>query len=177
MKVGKSAYVPETFVDFDHAYRLVLALGGIPCYPVLADGANPICGFEEPVDALIGQLKASGIHFAELIPIRNEPEVLQQYVTAIRAAGIPVTSGTEHNTLDLLPLDPQCVNGQPIPEALREIFWEGACVVAAHQQAVATGQPGFVDEDGTPNPDYANAEERIAAFSAMGAQLIEENTD
>ncbi len=40
MKAGKPGYVTETFVDFDHAYRLIVALGGIPCYPVLADGAD-----------------------------------------------------------------------------------------------------------------------------------------
>ena len=40
LKAGKPAYVPETFVDFDHAYRLILALGGIPCYPTLADGVR-----------------------------------------------------------------------------------------------------------------------------------------
>jgi hypothetical protein len=48
LKAGKPCYVAETFVNFEEAYRLVVELGGMPCYPTLADGANPICGFEAP---------------------------------------------------------------------------------------------------------------------------------
>lgn len=172
MKAGRPAYVPETFVGFDHAYHLILALGGIPCYPTLADGANPICAFEDPVDKLIGEIISRGIHCAEFIPIRNTPEVLSTYVLAMRAAGLVVTAGTEHNTLDLLPLDPTCVNGQPIPDELKDIFWEGACVVAAHQELTSRGEPGFVDNSGKPNPAFATAEERIAAFARMGRNII-----
>ena len=106
LKAGKPAYVAETFVDFDHAYRLILALGGIPCYPTLADGAAPITPYEQPVERLIADLHARGVPCAEFIPLRNTPETLSHYVLALRAAGLFVTAGTEHNTLDLLPLAP-----------------------------------------------------------------------
>jgi hypothetical protein len=172
MKAGKPAFVEETFVGFDHAYRLVLALGGIPCYPVLADGAKPICGYEDPVERLIADLKARGIHCAELIPIRNTPDTLGAYVRALRAAGFVVTAGTEHNTRDLLPIEPTCVKGQPIPDDLQVIFFEGACVVAAHQFLSLQGRPGFVDERGILNPAYPSDEARIAAFSKLGAAVI-----
>ena len=43
MKAGRPAFVAESPVSFDDAYRLVLEMGGIPCYPTLADGASPIC--------------------------------------------------------------------------------------------------------------------------------------
>ena len=33
MKAGKPAFVTETFLRFDEARELILALGGIPCYP------------------------------------------------------------------------------------------------------------------------------------------------
>ena len=33
---GKPAYVEESVLDADMAYALVLALGGVPCYPILA---------------------------------------------------------------------------------------------------------------------------------------------
>jgi hypothetical protein len=172
MKAGKPAYVEETFVGFDHAYRLILALGGIPCYPTLADGASPICPYEDPVEALIARIQAQGIHCAEFIPIRNSPEVLTRYVRAMRRAGLAVTAGTEHNTRNLLPLAPTCVQGQPIPEEIQEIFWEGACVVAAHQYLTLHGRPGFVDSQGQPNPAYDSDEARIAAFRALGAAVI-----
>ena len=165
MKAGKPAYVAETFVGFDHAYRLALALGGIPSYPVLADGASPICGYEQPVERLIADIRARGIGCAEFIPIRNSPETLGNYVRTMRASGLVITAGTEHNTRDLLPIEPTCLNGQPIPGDILDIFWEGACVVAAHQYLSLQGQPGFVDDQGHPHPGYPSDEARIAAFS------------
>lgn len=173
MKAGKPAYVAETFVNFDQAYRLILELGGIPAYPTLADGTSPICPFEQPVDQLIANLKARGFECAEFIPIRNTPEVLSQYVLAMRKAGLLITAGTEHNTLDLLPIEPACLKGAPVPADVKEIFWEGACVVAAHQFLTLHGQCGFVDAQGKPNPKYPDAEKRIAAFKALGQTVIE----
>ena len=172
MKTGKAGYVAETFVDFDHAYRLILALGGIPCYPALADGVTPITGYEESPERLIADLKARGVYSAEFIPIRNTPEVLSRYVHALRDAGLFVTAGTEHNTRDLLPIAPTCLNGVPIPDDLQEIFWEGACVVAAHQYLTLRGEPGFADAEGKLNPEYGSDEARIAAFRALGAAVI-----
>lgn len=174
MKAGKSAYVEETFVGFEHAYQLILALGGIPCYPTLADGATPLCPYEDPVEQLIANTKARNIHCAEFIPVRNSPEVLLRYVPAMRAAGLVVTAGTEHNTRDMLPIEPTCLKGVPIPEEIQEIFWEGACVVAAHQVLTAQGEPGFVDGEGNLNPAYPSDEQRIAAFRSLGAAIIQE---
>ncbi len=172
MKAGRPGYVAETFVGFDHAYRLVLALGGIPCYPVLADGASPICAFEETAAGLIDRLQDRRIYAAEFIPNRNAPELLMEYVPAIRAAGIIVTAGTEHNTPEMLPLVPACRGGGPIPDPARAIFWEGACVVAAHQHLTAAGGAGYVDSTGDLTPGYADAETRIQRLAAIGAELI-----
>jgi hypothetical protein len=174
LKAGKPAYVAETFVNFEQAYRLILELGGIPAYPTLADGASPICPFEQPVETLIADLKARGFECAEFIPIRNQPEVLSQYVRAMRAAGLVVTAGTEHNTLDLLPIEPACLKGAPVPAEVKEIFWEGACVVAAHQFLSLHGECGFVDAQGKPNPNYPDATTRIAAFRSLGEAVIQQ---
>jgi hypothetical protein len=164
LKTGKPGYVAETFVNFDEAYKLVVELGGIPCYPTLADGANPICGFETPIETLIDNLRQRKIGCAEFIPIRNSQVVLRDYVKAIRRAGMIVTAGTEHNTLELLPIEPKCINNQPIPEDILPIFWEGACVVAAHQFLSLHGQPGFAAGCG---------EDRIASLKKLGAAVIE----
>jgi hypothetical protein len=172
MKAGKEAFVEERFLSFEQARELILELGGIPCYPTLADGAQPICPYEQDPHRLVANLRALNVHCAELIPIRNKPDVLAQYVTAFRRAGIVVTAGTEHNTLDLLPLEPRCVGGAPVPQELHDIFWEGACVQAAHQFLVLHGQAGFVDAAGNPNGDYRDAESRIAAFASLGAAVI-----
>ena len=172
MKAGKPAFVEETFVGFDHAYRLISALGGIPCYPTLADGARPICAYEESVERLIADLKERGVFCAEFIPVRNDAETLAGYVRALRAAGLVVTAGTEHNTRDLIPLAPAGLNGQPVPDDVQAIFREGACVVAAHQYLAFHGRPGFVDDRGRPNADYGTDEERIGAFRRLGAAVL-----
>lgn len=109
---------------------------------------------------------------AEFIPIRNKPDVLVKYVKAMRDAGMVVVAGTEHNTLDLLPIEPKCVGGSEIPEEIKDIFWEGACVVAGHIFMAAHGECGFVDEDGTPNQDFDSAGERIDYFRKIGEAVI-----
>jgi hypothetical protein len=165
MKAGKVCFVPETFVNLAQAKELIVELGGIPCYPVLADGSKQRCEYETPVESLIETLKANGCAMVELIPIRNQPDVLSEYVTAIRRAGIAVVAGTEHNTLDVLPMEPTCVKGQPIPEPVKAIFREGVCVLAAHQFLCARGERGFAEPGGPP-------EERIDTFRKIGIAVL-----
>jgi len=172
MKAGKPAFVEEKFVNIEEARKLILELGGIPCYPVVADGASPVSPFEESPEKLIGNLTRWGITCVEFITLRNKPEVLARYVLACRAAGLAATAGTEHNTLDLVRLEPACAGGAEVPAETRETLWEGACVVAAHQFLCLHGECGFVDGQGRPNPAYKDAEERIGAFHKLGAAVI-----
>ncbi len=172
MKAGKRAFVEERFVTFEQGRRLILALGGIPCYPVLADGAEPVCEYEQNVDNLTASIKAAGVHAAEFIPARNKPDVLVRYVAAMRGAGLVVTAGTEHNTLDALAMEPACAGGCPVPEEIREVFWEGACVQAAHQFLTLHGRAGFVDAEGNLDSDFGTDNRRIEAFRALGAAVI-----
>ncbi len=171
MKAGRPAFVEETFVGFEHARRLILELGGLPSYPVIADAAQPICDLEERPERLMAELDRRQIHAVEWIPVRNRQEVLGDYVRTLRQAGRPVTAGTEHNTLDLIPLEPQAKDAA-VPEDVQAIFWEGACVVAAHQFLNLHGECGFVDAQGRPNPDFASAEQRIETFAKWGAAVI-----
>jgi len=172
MKAGKPAFAPEAAVSFDGAYRLILELGGIPCYPILADGASPICGFEDPPEALVERLLGLGIYCAELIPVRNRPEVVDRYVTTLRRAGIVVMAGTEHNTQRMIPLHPTALDGETLSETARHAFWEATCIVAAHQELSGSGRPGYVDRDGAPVAGFADGEARIRHFRNIGADLI-----
>jgi hypothetical protein len=172
MKAGKPAFVEESFVSFAEARRLVLELGGIPSYPVLADGASPICELESDPNKLIDELRERDVHAVEWIPVRNERSVVADYVTRMRAAGLAATAGTEHNTLDLIPFDPACKDGD-VPPNIREVFWEGACVVAAHQFLSLHGDCGYVNADGRPNPAYSSADERIRSMAKIGAAVIQ----
>jgi hypothetical protein len=173
MKAGKPAFVEETFVSFAQARELILELGGIPAYPTLADGADPICEYEEPVEKLLDNIRSLGVHAAEFIPIRNEPDVLSRYVKAMRASGLVISGGTEHNTLTLLPIEPACLRAQPVDDNVKEIFWEGACVIAAHQFLTLHGQCGYVDAQGGLNPAWDDTEQRIADLAALGAAVIQ----
>jgi hypothetical protein len=167
MKAGKSCFVPETFVNLSQAKELIAELGGIPCYPVLADGAKRRCEYETPLSEFIQTLKNNHYAMVELIPVRNQPDVLAEYVTAIRQAGIAVVAGTEHNTQDLLPIKPTCIKGQDIPEDVKAIFREGVCVLAAHAFLKSHRQDGFM---GTT---YGSPEEKICAFSKIGAVVLQ----
>jgi hypothetical protein len=172
MKSGKPAFVEESFLSFAEAGRLVLELGGIPTYPVLADGASPICEFESEPDKLIDELRERDVHAVEWIPVRNKRNIVADYVTKMRAAGLAVTAGTEHNTLDLIPFDPTCKDGQ-LPPNIRDVFWEGACVIAAHQFLSLHGECGYVDADGRPNAAYPSADDRIGSMAKIGAAVIQ----
>jgi hypothetical protein len=172
MKAGRPAFAPEAAVSFDDAYRLILEMDGIPCYPTLADGASPICPWEEPPDALAQRVLERGIQAAELIPNRNRPAVVDAYVAAFREAGLIVMAGTEHNTRARVPLEPRCVDGSLPSPAARAAFREATCVVVAHQHLRASGRPGYVDGGGQLNPGFPDGETRIRWFAELGAELI-----
>ena len=173
MKAGKPAYVEESVLDIGVAYALVLLLGGVPCYPILADGASPVCQFEDPVDDLVEALTGRRIWCAEIIPSRNVASVVDRYATTLRSAGIIVLGGTEHNTPELVPITPECKGGVPVPERVAQLLWEGACVVAAHQYLSARGKTGYVDTQGNLCPGFKTQEERISALATLGATVIE----
>lgn len=172
MKAGKSCFEPESFGRLEEAKTLIAQLGGIACYPVLADGSPTICEYETPLADLTRRLCQEGYTMVEFIPIRNSAAVLTEYATAVRAAGIVLTAGTEHNTLDLIPLTPTCKGKTQIPDQLNRLFWEGVCVCAAHLFLEAHGQPGFVENDGKPNRQFSNAFERIEAFARLGQTVL-----
>ena len=176
MKAGCPAFVDETAVPFEEAVSFIRGLGAIVVYPTVADGADPICGYEDPVEGLIEHLGSHDIYGAELVTVRNSPECVDRYVKAWRDAGIFVTAGTEHNTLERIPVEPTCLQGVPISEESKDITWEGVCVVAAHQHLKQQGETGYVDLAGKLNPGFPDAETRIRYFAEMGAELIYEAT-
>ena len=174
MKAGGPAFVPESPVSFHDAMSVILGLGGIPCYPTLADGASPVCPWEEPPAGLAERLQASGIFVAELIPGRNRPSIVDAYVSAFRESGIIVMAGTEHNTRARIPLEPRCLDGSLPSSGARAAFWEATCVVAAHQHLRVSGKPGYVDGEGRLNPGFPDGTSRVRWFAEMGQELIGE---
>ncbi len=151
LKFGGVAYVEEdndAFLSPREARQVFLNSGGIPVYPVLSDGTPVLTDKEKSPNLLSKELKKMGYWMAEFIPPRNSYKVLKKYVKVLRREGIVVTCGTEHNSLKGGLLTPLPKGLQYMDEELAEIFWEGCCIVAAHQYLRKIGEEGFVDQEG-----------------------------
>ena len=152
LKAGGSAFVPEdpkAFLPMDDVCKIILAAGGIPTYPFLADDpAGNFTEFEDDIEKAAFTLKQRGIFSAEFITPRNSIETLEKYAGYLHDNGFIVTFGTEHNTPAMEPVKPAARNNRPLTEQLKRISYEGACVIAAHQERVRTGVKGYVDGNG-----------------------------
>jgi len=147
LKAGAPAFVPEdekAFMNLDEIIGIIGDAGGIPTYPMLLDGAGGgITEFENEKGKLLEVLKARGIHSVELIPLRNRKEVLKEYAEYFYENGFTVSFGTEHNTTAMLPLTVSCKHNEPLDESLRQISFDGASYLAAHQYLVVKEGPGY----------------------------------
>jgi hypothetical protein len=72
----------------------------------------------------------------------------------------------------MIPLAPMALGGEPLSDASIEAFWEGTCVVAAHQHLLTSGESGYVDGSGQLVAGFADDEARIRWFYKTGADLI-----
>ena len=152
LKAGKVAFVeesPDAYLDMDEAKSIMLDMGGIPCYPILVDGTKgePTEAERNP-ESLCDNLISKGIYCVEFIPVRNDINLLREYVSVFKDKGIVITAGTEHNTPMMEPMAPGCRGGVALDESLKETFWKGACVIVAHQYLVSKNQAGYIDSLG-----------------------------
>ena len=149
LKAGGAAFVsedPKAFLPLETVCRIILAGGGIPTYPFLADDAKgAFTDFERDVVKAAETLKRRGIHAVEFITTRNSADVLEQYAGYLHDEGFIVTFGSEHNTPAMEPVELFTRGGVPLSERLKQINYEGACVIAAHQERVREGKPGYMD--------------------------------
>lgn len=152
LKSGGKAFVPEddkAFLSLEQVIELIIKAGGIPCYPVLLD--NPkgeFTDFEGDYEKLYKSLVAKNVYSLELIPGRNNPEILEEFVNYFHDKGFVITFGTEHNTPKLDPITVYGGDGNELNDHLKKIGYEGACIVAAHQYLVAKGKEGYLDAEG-----------------------------
>jgi hypothetical protein len=152
LKSGGAAFVEETessFLEISKIINIILKAGGIPCYPVLLDDPSGKCTeFEENPERLYHSLKKLGVCCIELIPGRNDLDILKNFVEFFHKRGFLITFGTEHNTPEMIPLTVSTRGSVPLDTELKKIAWEGACIVAAHQYLRAAGRQGYVLADG-----------------------------
>lgn len=171
LKAGKPAFVqtsPSAFLSMTEVKRIILDGGGIPCYPVLADDSRELNEHERDVAALAETLMKRGVHAVEFIPKRNSLELLKRYAGHFHRRDFCVTFGTEHNTPGLPTLVPQARGETPFDEELERIGYEGACIVAAHQEKHRRGEGGYVDRRGR----LLGGSQSRAELTSLGDSLI-----
>ena len=172
LKAGGAAFVPETpeaFLPMATVRQIILAAGGIPTYPFLADDAKGgFTDFEGDLEKAAATLKARGFYSAEFITTRNSVEVLEKYCNYLWDNGFVVTLGSEHNTPAMEPIKLAARGGVDLTPRLKQLNYWGACITAAHQKLVADGFEGYLDAEGRPNLKYRDK------FILMGDRIIKE---
>lgn len=149
LKAGGTAFVPEdpkAFLSLEEVIELITDAGGIPCYPVLLDDVNGnFTDYEANKEKLLKELVKHDVYSIELIPGRNDYEILKDFVSFFNQNEFVITFGTEHNTPQLDPLKVSCRGGVPLDKELMQINFEGAAVIAAHQYFLSRGMVGYLD--------------------------------
>ncbi|MEA4937683.1 MAG: hypothetical protein VB102_13770 [Paludibacter sp.] len=170
LKAGGRAFVPEdpkAFLPMQTVCEIILAAGGIPTYPFLADDTKgAYTDFEGDLERVAEQLTERGFHSVEFISTRNDVNLLEKYASYLHEQGFVVTFGSEHNTPAMEPVELFARNSTPLTEKLMQINYEGACVVAAHQHLIAQGLRGYVDAVGKADRS------KKADFVRLGDELI-----
>ncbi|MDR0812166.1 MAG: hypothetical protein LBN23_07875 [Paludibacter sp.] len=170
LKAGGAAFVPESpeaFLPMIDVQKIIVAGGGIPTYPFLADDAKgAYTDFEGDLPKVADELAARNFHSVEFITTRNDVVLLEKYAKYLYEQGFVVTFGSEHNTPAMEPIELFARGGAPLTETLLEINYKGACVIAAHQYLVSKGLNGYVDAAG--NADR----HKRAEFEKLGDELI-----
>lgn len=170
LKAGGAAFVPEeptAFLPMETVQEIIIAAGGIPTYPFLADDANGnYTDFERDPERVAQQLTQRGLHSVEFITTRNDVRLLEKYAAYLYEQGFVVTFGSEHNTPAMEPIELFARGGAPLTEKLVEMNYKGACLIAAHQHLVKQGLNGYIDQNG-----HAARSQRHE-LEALGDQLI-----
>lgn len=141
LKSGAPAFVPEderAFLPLEEILQIIRDAGGIPTYPMLLDGTGgELTSFENGREKLAKVLKERGFSSVELIPLRNNIDILKAYAEYFYKEGFMVSFGTEHNTTAMRPITVDCKDGVQLDESLLNISFKGAACVAAHQYLLA----------------------------------------
>lgn len=170
LKAGGAAFVaedPKAFLPVKTVCDIIIAAGGIPTYPFLADDAKGnYTDFEGDMEKAAEILAQRGFSSVEFITTRNDVELLDKYVSYLDNKGFIVTLGSEHNTPAMEPIELFARGSVPLTENLQRINYEGACVIAAHQHLVKQGLQGYIDANGKVDKN------RKHEFIKLGDQLI-----
>jgi len=170
LKAGGAAFVEEdeeSFLSPQKIKAIIMNAGGIPCYPVLLDDTSGnFTEFENDFGKLAEELGRMETNLIELIPGRNDINILKKFTEYMYHAGFTITFGTEHNTPEMEPLTVRARGRRDLDGLLLETAWKGTCVIAAHQYLRARGETGFVSAE-------KPLTEQRTAFEKLGEKVIE----
>jgi hypothetical protein len=171
LKADGAVFVEEnerSFLDINSIIQIIISAGGIPCYPVLLDDPKgKFTEFETDPEKLHSYLTSLGIGCIELIPGRNDHNILNDFIEFFDKKGFIITLGTEHNTPEMIPLTVRTRGARPLDDSLKRISWEGSCTLAAHQYLKAQNKPGIIRPDGTLRLNEKRE------FTSLGQLVIE----
>lgn len=171
LKSGGAAFVEESeesFLELDKIIKLIIKAGGIPCYPVLLDDlSGNYTEFEIDKERLYKALSSHKIGCIELIPGRNNLDVLRDFVRFFHEKNFLITFGTEHNTPEMIPLTVSARGSEKLDDEMKKIAWDSVCAIAAHQYLRAKGMQGYV----LPNGNSSVGQKRELIF--LGKIVIE----
>ena len=89
-----------------------------------------------------------------------------KFVRIFHEDNFVITFGTEHNSPALIPLKVDTRGNIDLDDELKEISYQGACVIAAHQYLRAHGEEGYLDAEGKAKLD------QIDEFRVLGAGVF-----
>ena len=129
LKAGGAAFVPEeaaAFLPVEQVREIILAAGGIPTYPFLADNSGGgYTDFEGNLEQAARRLTERGFHSVEFITTRNDVRRLEEYASYLHEQGFVVTFGSEHNTPAMEPIELFARGGVPLTLKLKQINYGG----------------------------------------------------
>ncbi len=154
LEAGKAAYVDENHASFYSTHRirsLILEAGGIPSFPIFNHSLSDFPDEEKKMPALARKLNELGIFAVEFLCSNVSLEQLKKCAAFFYRQDFCVTFGTDHNTVEPCSLVPSAQDNIPFDSELQQIAYEGACIIAAHQEKHRAGLPGFLNEEGYRN--------------------------
>jgi hypothetical protein len=171
MGEGGAVYIEaqdSTFLTFREARAVILAAGGIPCYPILLDETQGLTEYEFSCEKLHSELINKGLYAVEFISNRISFDTLKRYAHFFSSNGFIVTFGTDHNTSEQMSLVPTASGNRQLDEDLMQMSYQGACMIAAHQELSRKGLPGFINEKGVRVVSNAQSKD----FVRTGEEVI-----
>lgn len=170
LKSGRPAFIredPEIFMEHGAIKDLIIAAGGIPTYPFLADFNDGMyTDFESDISRAAETLKREGFFSVEFIPGRNDYTRFREYAMYLYNDGFIVTFGTEHNAPGTKPVEVIAGDNYPLDDDLLKINYESASILAAHQYLNSLQGDGYLNGNGIPR------RERKDEFVTLGNSII-----